>query len=259
MKMKTLRFVIILVNILGIVLASCSPLPTPAQTQSNSPSTNNNYSTSSSDGNKILNIEETSVCNPRVLPIAINASGDTQEQIMNTDPWTNRLHWALIPENSELSMRFNISSIADSNNWIQLDKSLNVSVSVETNIPDHTDVFNGVGCGGAGNIRKFSQTPLQADMQNFTKEVIFSGADFFTLQPGEFEIFSIPFKCNTPGYYTISISTKYTYENQSGIIEFPDAHILCPSSYTVYSISTDDTIVGVESFKWQNGNYAKAP
>jgi hypothetical protein len=156
-------------------------------------------------------------------------------------------------------VKFNISSIADTNNWVQLDKSVNVAVSVETNIPSHADVFNGVGCGGTGSIREFSQTTLRTDMQNFTKEATFSGADFFTLQPGEFEIFSIPFKCNAPGYYTISVSTKYTYENQSGIVDFPEAHVLCPNTYTIYSVSTNDQIVGVENLKWQNGNYSKSP
>lgn len=247
--MKKLFFAIATVSMLGHVLSSCSPLPTPASQPPSNSSSSNNYADSSSNWQEILTIEQVSVCDLRVLPIAINTSGDTQDQIMKTDPWQNRVNWALVPENSELSVKFFITSIATSNNWIQLDKSVDVAVSVETNIPAHADVFNGVGCGGTGSIRKFSQTPLRDDMQNFTKEATFSGADFFTLQPGEFEIFSIPFKCNAPGYYTISISSKYTYESQSGNLEFPEAHVLCPNSYTVYSVSTDDQIVGVESFK----------
>ena len=104
-----------------------------------------------------------------------------------------------------------------------------------------------------GQIRNFSETILRSDLKNFTQQATFSGADFFTLQPGEFERFKIPFECDAPGYYKISVTSAYKYQGNTGTLSFPEFKVLCPKAFTVWNVDSMGPIVGVENYSWSNG------
>jgi len=251
----------IVLVLLLLLVSSCAPLPTPSSntsSQSNSPSSNSTTA-SNSDWQQFLTItsERFDVCYDRVLPIAINPNGNVQDQIWNTNPDVMRLNWT-VPIFDSSWFLFELTSISD-NDWIEISKSLNVNVSTSSNIPSHIDILT-QACGGAGQVRDFSSIDLRTDLNSFSKEAIFAGADFFTLQPGEFEVFSIPFQCNAPGYYKISITSEYSYQGDNGIIEFPEFNALCPQSATVYyGTDADGTVVGAANFTWKNGKYIQSP
>jgi len=233
-------------------------LPTPAS-QSNTPSQSNppagnNSSPTDTDWQTFLNLDTGSGCGTlRVLPIAINPNGNTEKQI--TDANLDKIQdWSIIAGSRYLML----NSIAN-NDWIKISKSLNVSVSTTSTIPAHVDVVNIEGCGGTGHNRVFPSINLRSDLSNFTQELTFSGADFFTLQPGEFEVFEVPFGCEDLGYYNISVSTEYTYQGESGIAEFPEFNVLCPQTFTVYSITADGSLIGAENYSWKNGKFSPTP
>ncbi len=254
--MKIRCYTIILVSIL-ILLTACAPLPTPVS-QSNPPSSNNS-SPANSDWQQFLTVDLWVSCIDRVLPIAIDASsGNPEDQIASTNATLAdvREEWAVVPDNLS-EMLFTLTNIANSD-WIEINKSLNVSVSTNASVPKHVDVVRVGGCGGAQQIRDFPTINLRSDLKNFTQKSTFAGADFFTLQPGEFEKFNTHFKCEAPGYYTVSINVEYSYQGENGIIEFPEFDVLCPQSFTVYIVDGGE-LFGVEKLNWKNGEYFPTP
>jgi hypothetical protein len=233
-------------------------LPTPAP-QSNTPSQStppisNNSSPANTDWQNFLDVDTGAGCGTlRVLPIAINPNGNIAEQIANTNLVKSQ-DWTIIP-----GYRFLLLNSIASNDWIKIGKSLNVSVSTNSTILAHVDVVDIQGCGGTGQVRVFSSINLRSDLRSFTQESTFSGADFFTLQPGEFEVFEVPFECKAFGYYSISVSAEYTYQGESGVVEFPKFNALCPQTFTSYSVTADGSLIGVENYAWKNGEYSQTP
>lgn len=267
MKTNIFRYVTILVLLL-LLVSSCAPLPTPSSSSSNPPPQSNSPSqSSSSSGNnsttttnwqEFLTVEPFVGCIERVLPIAIDSSGNVEQQIENTNPiGTVRENWAIVPYNSG-ALLFTLTSMSDGD-WIQINKSLVVDVSANANVPQHVDVIHSVGCGGTGQLREFPSTNLRSDLNSFSQKSTFAGADFFTLQPGEFEIFYVPFDCKSPGYYDISVTVEYSYQGENGVIEFPTFDALCPQSFTVYTTEAGGDLLGVENFDWKNGKYSQTP
>jgi hypothetical protein len=267
MRTQMDRYSIMLVIAL-LFISSCTPLPTPASTssnaqpqqtsQSNAPSSNNS-SASNTNWDEFLTVDLWVSCIARVLPIAIDSSsGDPAEQILSTNPDADvRAKWAIVPY-TPIGMLYTLTSIADSD-WIEINKSLNISVSTNTSIPQHVDVVAMQGCGGTQQIRDFPSLSLSTDLKSFTKKSTFSGADFFTLQPGEFEKFNTHFECETPGFYDVSVTVEYSYQGENGVIEFPKFQALCPQSFTVYSIDPGGYFFGAEKYTWKNGKYSQSP
>lgn len=269
MKTNVFRYVTILVLLL-LLVSSCAPLPTPSSAPNQSSQSNSSPQSSSSSGNsstssntnwkQFLTImpEPFGVCNQRVLPIAVDPSGNVGEQISNTNPTsTIRQGWTVANIGSS-SFLFQLTS-SSAGDWIKISKSLDVNVSADSSIPRHTDVLNMPGCGGTGQIRDFSSIKLRTDLSSFSQKTNFTGADFFTLQPGEFEVFSVPFQCSAPGYYRVSITAEYSYQGENGVMEFPEFDILCPQSATVYTTYDGESIAGAENFDWKNGKYIQSP
>lgn len=261
MKTQLFRYVTIFVSVL-LLIPSCAPLPTPAS-QPNSPSqpntsSSNNSSGSNTDWQQFLTVEPFVGCVGRLLPIAVNTSGDPAQQIADTNPIADvRKDWAIVPINSS-AILFYLTNTGN-HDWVELNKSLNVSVSTNSKVSKHADVVELVGCGGTNQIREFPSINLRSDLNNFTQKSTFAGADYFTLQPGEFEVFKVNFKCETTGYYKVSPTVEYSYQGEKGIIEFPEFNVLCPESFTVYTMGDINSLSGVESYMWENGEYSLNP
>jgi hypothetical protein len=239
-----------------VFLSSCAPLATPASSSNFSPG--NTASTSNTDWQEFLTVEPWVGCTPRVSPIAIDPNGNTAEQIDSTNPIaTVRINWPIVPFQLN-SVLFTLTSTADAD-WIEIDKSLDVTVVTNSSIPQHVDVIELSGCGGTQQIRDFPETNLRTDLSSFTQKSTFSGADFFTLQPGEFEKFNVPFLCDAPGHYIISVDANYIFQGENGTIDFPEFDALCPESFTIYNTDGSGYLFGVETYTWGNGEYIQTP
>jgi hypothetical protein len=237
-------------------LSSCAPLATPAS--SSNFSSSNTSITSNTDWQQFLTVEPWVGCTPRVSPIAIDPNGNTAEQIASTNPMADvRINWPIVPFRLN-SVLYTLTSTADQN-WIEIDKSLDVAVVTNSSIPQHVDVIELSGCGGTREIRDFPGTDLRTDLSSFTQKSTFPGADFFTLQPGEFEKFNVPFVCDAPGHYIISVHANYTYKGENGTIDFPEFDALCPESFTIYNTDGSGYLFGVENYTWENGEYRQTP
>jgi hypothetical protein len=217
------------------------------------------------DWNSIATIKHLPICDLRVLPNNIDLSDNQAgKQLASTYNSGGTLFWAEIPEvmdpesGNSASTIFDIASTADKS-WIELSKTVNVSVEVEETIPDVVDVLVPMGCGGGGEIRIFPSVSLENSFPQFTTETNFADVDFFTLEPGEFERFRIPFECKVPGFYRLKLTIPFRYEGENGTME-TSTMVMCPQSTTLWLLDVPSgTMVGTENYVWDNSTYSKVP
>lgn len=217
------------------------------------------------DWHSIATIKHLPICDFRVLPKNIDLSDSkVGKQLATLYNNGETLSWAEVPEvmdpesGNTVNTIFDIASIADKN-WIELSKTVSVSVEVEENIPDAVDVLVPMGCGGGGEVRLFPSVSLENSFSQFTVKTDFAGVDFFTLEPGEFERFSIPFECKIPGFYRLTLTIPFRYEGNNGIME-TSTMVMCPKSTTLWLLDVPSgTMVGTENYTWDNSNYSKVP
>jgi len=173
---------------------------------------------------------------PAVIPDTIDLKGDPDTVLMavyqameNKEADT----WQSAPmQGSEIWLTRNIVSRSENTEWIELSNTIHVTVRRRNEIPDHVNVTG--ECAGSGEFRTFSAITLASGFDKYEITTAYSDADFFTLQPGEFESFKLSFQCTTPGFYIITINIPYTYLNGSGTITFIPPDLVCPKSYTVW-------------------------
>jgi len=233
-------------NLSSLSLTPASQSTTPSQ--SSSP-TSTNSSPTSTEWQQFLSVDPVIGCvEIRLLPIVVNPSEDPAKQIANTNPTDT-----IVPINS-FGALYSLANIGNYD-WMRLDKSLDISVSAKSDVPNHVDVIEReTGCGGTDTIRDFPSIILHSDLDSFTQKLSFPGIDYFTLQPGEFELFRVNFQCNTTGYFTVSPTIDYSYQKKTGTIEFPKFDVLCPQSFTVYHVAGEN-LLGVENYNWKDGTY----
>ena len=97
-------------------------------------------------------------------------------------------------------------------NWIKVENRFNLNIYVDSEIPDNVNIVSIAGCGGGawqplGNVELINQ----ANMREYRISLNYPDVDFYTLQPGEFEVFSINLECKAPGIYSFAIETYAKY------------------------------------------------
>jgi hypothetical protein len=160
--------------------------------------------------------------------------------------WSNQIG------GTELPLR--VQHILRGGEWIELSNKFQIKIHVSSNFPDHVNIIR--ICEGVGQIRT---TPKIVSLQNenieYTVETEFPDGDFYTLEPGAFEVFSLRFQCSNPGLYTAVVRIPYSYAEQSGYLEYVEK-IICPKIATMWSAVTADGQTGrQESFMWSGDQY----
>lgn len=159
-----------------------------------------------------------------------------------------------------------ITNISDEQDWIYLEKELTISITNSGAAPDDSHILYLEGCGGAGEIRKFSQVSLRSDFDKYDSTAISTGADFYTLEPGEFEIFEMHFTCQSPGFYRVQFNLPISYKDEEGLIPYSGiAGFLCPENARYYVgelLSLDVPGVPIHDildYEWTGSDYREIP
>lgn len=142
--------------------------------------------------------------------------------------------------------------------WIEVNRTTEVAIEVEKQIPNSVDVLVITGCGGLGDIRGFPKTDLVATFAQYTQDVSFSEADFFKLEPGEFETFNFPFTCRDIGLYKIRLVVPLAVGTETERASVTTS-IMCPEAYTLWYAGADGYIETSQRIVWNGENYAKEP
>ena len=230
-----------------------------AEARNSSSSSNSSSQTNDLDWTNFIEVNHIPLCDFRVLPDNLNYnSGNVGEQIAKAFE-NDRSIWAEVPYvidefNQTADILFDIRNTS-SQDWVEVSKTVDISIDVQSEIPAKVDVLHPIGCGGGGEIRYFPNVNLDDQFSQYTETVTFEDFDYFTLQLGEFEQFLIPFTCTTPGYYRLTLSIPINIRDEAGEI-LSTTSVLCPSSFVLWDFDpVVNTVVAVNSYTWDGSTY----
>jgi hypothetical protein len=142
-------------------------------------------------------------------------------------------------------------------------RTISIHVEYIEDVPQPIDALLLVGCGGSGEYRYFDTTPLDTTPSDYDVELeAHDISDDFTLEPGEFEVFVLNFRCRAPGVYGITLEIPVEYEGSRGIFyDSSTPNLVCPQVANYHigepEIDPPDTIsIGrVERYVWTGSGY----
>jgi hypothetical protein len=196
---------------------------------------------------------------PRVLPSAVDPMRDraAAEARVATALATDEFRdWPIVPgfegvDGQPLDeparpegIRITIRSTVQGRNWIRLENTVPVSVGVQRSLPEHVNIVTIFHqCGGAGTIRTFEPVvELHSRSNSYQLTTRNTDAPFFTLQPGEFEVFLFQFRCEGSGLYSTTLRLPYRYPDNNGDITLGVGRMPrfgCPQRVTHWSFYHD--------------------
>jgi hypothetical protein len=157
---------------------------------------------------------------------------------------------------NELEASFTITNSPDNQAWIRLSKDVKVSIRFVDNPPPTSEIMQFSGCGGGGAYRYFSPVSLNRDYPEYNVSSSSSDADFYTLQPGEFEIFILRFQCNAPGLYAVSLNIPIQFQGREETVTYVDfPGVNCPGQLNYNSFDLE--IYSVEQYDWAGTAYER--
>jgi len=202
---------------------------------------------------------------PLVLPddiIPISDAVEAGKQVAEAIDNGSALDWRRAPlKDTQIldvigfELPIEIASVVSDQQWVRLSNTIRVTVSVHREVAEKVNIIR--SCQGSGEIRNYPIISLNSNARQYTVEAVYSGADFFTLMPGELEEFHMKFRCDSPGVYTIRMELPYRYGDQSDTIIFSHADLVCPVSYFKWSRYPDppNKLIGGEFYVWNEGDY----
>ncbi len=238
----------------GISTPTATPTQLPTSLPTDTPS----------DWSNIFQIYTGGSCDePVVIPSEYDIEGDPEEaiqQIVEDRNSNENEPWLIGPGGRQyISLARNIVSKNENQEWIQLSNTVRVSIRGRDTSPDHANVM--MNCAGAGNKRVFPSIELDPQFNQYEVSTTYQEADFFSLQPGEFESLHFIFQCKTPGTYSVRLSMEYLYLGQPGAITIDSPDLLCPRSYSLWEIwempPFPSTKLG--DFVWDGSGYIESP
>lgn len=252
------------------VTPSNTPEPSATFTLAPIPSfTQASVSSDNSEWKNYLEIEPNIQCNDIVvLPQGLDySSSDIPEKIAQaiSQGYADQsvYLWNKIPEvdkdmyNAQrASTTIDINNIA-SDDWIEVSKSLTVSIRAEKEIPEKINAVRiGGGCGASGDIRDFPTLNLDTKFEQYTDKTVYPEFDFFKLEKGEFERFQIPFTCQATGYYHLAINIPFHVRSKAGEMQ-TTADVICPNeiSLWLYDMLGNKVIGTSGSYFWNGSSY----
>ena len=214
-----------------------------------------------------------------IFAIILPADIDPKEQSYNKlkerpdfDGWTIAPHFNELlagdaPPNSRgklMQSSITIGNASTTNGgWVKINNRLGVNFDLMLqDIEEHVNLVAMVpdGCGGGEN-KLFSPTTLKPEFELINQFISSSQYDFFSLQPGESDVFRIDYICASPGIYHASISllleSSIGSENQE-ITGFPK--MMCPKSYHAWrAFLGDSPLEDIGEYHWDGNNYVQQP
>lgn len=153
-----------------------------------------------------------------------------------------------------------ITSSPDNQDWITLSNRLTVTVHYIGDVPAISEIMQTTGCGAGGSIRHFSSVPLNIDYPEYNVISSNADADFFTLQPGEIEVFQFGFQCNSPGLYSVEVHIPITFQGRDEIVIYTDfPGFNCPNRLNYNYLDDRDQIYDVKPYEWIGNGYQEIP
>lgn len=160
-----------------------------------------------------------------------------------------------------------ITNVETDGEWIVLSKDLDVSVRHVDTEPDMAEIVYLTGCGGEGFYRDFSVVPLNADYPEYLTSAESNDADYYTLEPGESEMFVLNFQCEATGVYSVKVELPVKYQGEDKTVvytSFPG--ILCPDHLNfnygnpgapIGDYGYEVVLYNTEQYEWNGTGYTE--
>lgn len=168
-------------------------------------------------------------------------------------------------DDSSFILHERLESAVEGTEWIQLSNTATISIIVQP-VPDQIDIIQPFDeCGDGGEYRDFPPVSLESNSKQYMIDSTFTGFDYFTLEPGESEVFVYSLKCADPGIYSMSIDVPYEYKGHRYISSWKiDYEFVCPNSFTFWKenlIYQNDEfhseVVKVGNYMWNGLKYVE--
>lgn len=226
--------------------------------------------TQSADWEGVVSIEHFSPCPTLFLPDSL-FSGQNRESWIQENAAQyysgNQLMYApnisQPSPNNNMEIFLTITSIVETEDWVRLSREASITVNRLENAPEDATLIESSECGGGEFFRYFSPVPLRADFDKYESETSTNEFDYFTLQPGEPEVFVFSFTCEAPGIYHVDMNLPYTYQNSDAKIVFMGINgIICPEDATYFNAGiipgVDETVIlDVSTYSWNGSEYER--
>jgi hypothetical protein len=212
------------------------------------------------DWSSIIRLSVEIPCTLQLLPPTIDPVQDiafAKQQALEAIANEESRSWLSAGDSAEIVIR--VSSITKSQEWIEIGNQLLLDISVQEDLPEHLNLIHYGDCGGQGKIRNFSPIDLTAEFDAYSLQSSFTEFDFFTLEPGEFEDFIVPFTCKAVGIFQIKVNMSYVYANIPNVTDSDQtATFVCPQTFTVWEFIGRE-FLNYDNYRWNGEGYEKAP
>jgi hypothetical protein len=175
--------------------------------------------------------------------------------------WETLNRWPTVPQEDG---RFNgdlwLTSLVEDNRWIRLGTTVTAKVTVDADVPEHVDVVIIGQCGEVGTTREFPSVTLASDFADYRVQSTFAEADYFSLEPGEFENFDFDFVCDSPGAYRLSLELPLEMRELFGTAtQRAIEELICPQTFTLWDALSFEYLEYVGDFQWNGSGYDRVP
>lgn len=139
--------------------------------------------------------------------------------------------------------------------WVRISNKIRAKVVNYKELSEPLDAILPM-CGG-GQIRDFPVITIDKTKKEFS--ATFPEFDYFTLQPGEFEVFDLQIKAIDSGEYDVVIGFDYSYKGVNQTLWSPQIYkVRTPQKYSLWI--TDLSVMGIGAYitdkrQFSNGKY----
>lgn len=151
------------------------------------------------------------------------------------------------------AVQLTITSIV-SDEWVRISNKVFVRVINHDPLPETLNAID-FFCAGAGKTREFPVVKVSGSGQTEFSQTL-PDIDFFSLQPGEFEVFDVSVSATEIGYYELVIGVEYSYGGKTNIIwtDHP-IYLYTPQEVNVWMRTPPDILQLFSVGQFVNGQY----
>jgi len=138
--------------------------------------------------------------------------------------------------------------------WIQISNKVFAEIVNYESLSGPLDAF-AAGCGGQGSYEESTGVSVKEPVTVKEFEGILSGADFLTLQPGEFEVILVPISADEPGRYEIRLGVEYVYQDiTSKVWSSETIFVIAPNNFRIWEWGERGAVLNANG-KFENGQW----
>lgn len=202
---------------------------------------------------------------PWVIPNSNDLShGDTPSNEIGRaiiDGESNNWEIGPLPSN-EISVNISVKSKVTENEWIKLSNTIQVNIKpYSESLTEYTHLVFEMAGGGGSNFKEFPIVELKNGYDQYSINIKNDDYDFFTLEPGEYDVFVLHYTCKSPGIFHVALEQQYTFKSENGTILWTDLPLIyCPEKiifWDFFRTGANDFIFSPTEYFWSGSGYLR--